>query len=272
MITPLILNGDVYWATKAGITDFSIDVAAWVSNHPSYETFARHLHRANRTPIFEWCSLGNRVVIEHKEPRLVLLAIRHTITGEYLSYEAMEDYADHWNLDLVKSCDSAESILELMERGRALEGEEGYILRFDNGHMAKIKSEWYLRIHRSKELFVHDRHLANLILTEIADDAKAIMLEEDRKRFEDFETVFVTELETVAGMIYERLKRFDMNVDSQSVRKNFAMNESKRWSIFAGIIFKHFDEADSVEIQDVFMSVENLVKGYATNKDRKSVV
>ena len=266
MITPLLLNNRIYWATKMGITDFSVDVAEWVSEHPNYEKFVKYISKSGHTPIFEWCSLKNRVVIEHKEPRLVLLAIRHTITGEYLSYEHLKDYAETFNLELVQTYDSADSIMDLMERGRALEGEEGYVLRFENGHMLKIKSEWYVRIHKSKELFAHPRHLANLVLTETADDAKAIMLEEDRKRFEEFEDQFVMTLEDVANCVYTKLKSF--GEPNNEARKNFAINEAKRWGIFASVVFKHFEEAGSVEMQDVFASVESVVSGYATNNTK----
>lgn len=266
MIHPLIINDTIYYATKMGVTEFSYDVAEWVSVNPNYEKFVRYLSKSGHTPIFEWCSLKNRVVVEYKEPRLVLLAIRHTITGQYLTYEHLKDYAETFGIDLVKTYDSADSIMDLMERGRALEGEEGYVLAFENGHRLKIKSDWYVRIHKSKELFAHQRHLANLVLTETADDAKAIMLEEDRKRFEEFENQFVTTLEDVADQVYTRLKSF--GEPTNEARKNFAINEAKRWGIFASVVFKHFEEAGSVEMQDVFASVESVVAGYTTNNTK----
>lgn len=83
MIAPFYSGGKIRWGTKMGITDLTNQVEEFVLKNPKYQKFATEIIDKNHTPIFEWCSNKNRIVVSYPEDKLILTAIRHNITGEY---------------------------------------------------------------------------------------------------------------------------------------------------------------------------------------------
>lgn len=71
-----------------------------------------------------------------------------------------------------------------------LKGAEGVIIRFDDGHMIKIKADEYCRIHKMLDTVRSDRAIVNLGLNEALDDAVSLIPQDDRDRvwgvFSDF--------------------------------------------------------------------------------------
>ena len=91
MITSLPLDGQMYWATKMGINDISMGAARFAEANSGYMDFARDMADAKMTPIFEWCSRKQRIVIDYPQDRLVLTAVRDNQSGEYMRYDTMLD-------------------------------------------------------------------------------------------------------------------------------------------------------------------------------------
>ena len=82
------------------------------------------------------------------------------------------------------------SMTELMEHTRELKDAEGYVIRFANGHMLKLKAEEYLRFHKTKDNLTLEKNVISMLVDEKVDDLKAFMLAEDRERVERFEAEF----------------------------------------------------------------------------------
>ena len=106
------------------------------------------------TPIFEYCSDKNRVVMPHPQERLALLAIRTNYGGEYLPYEVGEEYAKAHGVEQVRQMDAnyngtqfqirhMETFVEETRAGSLNKEGEGYVIQFTHGdkrgHMVKIK-------------------------------------------------------------------------------------------------------------------------------------
>jgi RNA ligase len=191
MITPVETADGFTWGTKMGPTDVAGPVAEWVQSHLNYLAFAQTQMQLGFTPIFEWCSRKQRIVVDYPEDRLVLIAIRNTVTGEYVSLDTMQDLAEDYEIDIVKTYPGTAASLEhLMTETRDAVGIEGWIIRFDDGHMLKLKAEEYLRFHKTKESIALEKNVVDLLINENIDDAKAFMQDEDRHRVEQFETQF----------------------------------------------------------------------------------
>ena len=182
-------SGGIRWGTKAGITDKSMPAETFVALHPEYTEFAEWACSENLTLIFEWLgkSKDDQIVIEHKEDALILTAIRHNITGAYMPYEKMFGIAYARGIPVVKEypldftdLPAAVAII------RALEGEEGVVIRWDDGHMVKLKSDWYVSLHRAKAAITQERATIQLILNEKTDDLIPILPENDVKRLHMF--------------------------------------------------------------------------------------
>ncbi len=201
MITPIPIKDHFRWGTKMGITDVSMGAETFVATHSNYAEFARVMFAMGFTPIFEWCSRKQRIVVDYPEDRLVLIAIRNTVTGEYASYDVMLECGRSYSIDVVKAyTGSVESMTHLIDETRDLKGVEGWVIRFDDGHMVKIKAEEYLRFHKTKDSLSQEKNVIDLIISENVDDAKAFMMPEDRKRVEEFEYKFWHNVEATARM------------------------------------------------------------------------
>ena len=248
MVTGVFTDGGLRLGTKMGITEVSMQAEEFVATRPQYEQFIRWADQScGYTLIFEWCSRKQQIVIDYPEDRLVLIAARHKENGAYASLQWLQEYGDMFEVEVVKTYEgSAQSMAHLMDETRDAEGIEGYIIRFDDGHMLKVKGEWYLRIHKTKDNLLHEKNIIELLVEEKMDDAKAFMLDDDRKRVEEFETDFWI---GVAQVIKSYDQYYDTVVAHGLDRKRYAlewMPTIKAQDQFApGIVFGKFDGRDT---------------------------
>jgi len=193
MITPMIMDGVVRWGTKAGLTDVSAQVEEFLKNDVSdYTGFVRQIISKGYTPIFEWCSRKQRIVIDYPKDQLVLTAIRDTIHGEYVNYETMKWFVSDWDIPVVeKVFDSkVENIEEFIEKVRNSKVGEGCVIRFDDGHMLKLKTDYYIAIHKAKDALSSERKMVEVLFQGGLDDLKAVLNPEDRLQIEIYESAF----------------------------------------------------------------------------------
>lgn len=83
MLHPMKVGSNIRWMSKMGITDVALQVEEFVSLNTKYQNFAEWCIKNTLTPIFEWCSQKQKIVIDYPEDSLTLLAVRHNISGEY---------------------------------------------------------------------------------------------------------------------------------------------------------------------------------------------
>jgi len=82
------------------------------------------------------------------------------------------------------------SIIDYIERQRGKEGREGDIIRFSDGHMCKIKNDWYVRIHKTLDRITFDRNIVDLIINEEVDDVIPMLPNIQVERIREFEHRF----------------------------------------------------------------------------------
>jgi len=249
MITPIPIENHLRWGTKMGITDVSMGAETFVATHKNYEDFARMTLAMGFTPIFEWCSRKQRIVVDYAEDRLVLIALRNTMTGEYIKYDVMVESAKSYDIDVVKAYSgTVDSMEHLISETKDIEGAEGWIIRFDDGHMVKIKGEWYLRIHKTKDNLSQEKNVIDLLISEKVDDAKSFMLEDDRKRVEEFEDKFWNGVERVA----HEFELYFAEIQKQGIdRKTWALEHMKamnEWNQFSSsIVFNLYNGKSALD-------------------------
>jgi RNA ligase len=191
MIRPIPMDGAFRLGTKMGITDVSMQAEVWLADHPRYQEYIYWLLSHNVTPIFEWCSRKQRIVIDYPEDRLVLIAVRHNYTGEYTPYGMLQTDAAYYGLDLVKTYPGTVSSMEhLIAETHDMQGQEGWVIRFEDGHMLKLKASEYVTIHKAKENILREKGVIEMLLDEKSDDVKPFLIEEDRRHLEEYETAF----------------------------------------------------------------------------------
>jgi RNA ligase len=214
MIRPIAVPGDKHTGefrlgTKAGVTDVAMNAEVWVAKHPRYSDFIRMALAHNMTPIFEWCSRKNRIVVDYPVDRLVLTAVRDNEKGSYVPHRVLRNFAKDYDLDVVKVIDSnSDNIHELVDTIRAWESDEGVVVRFDApratawqgaGHMMKIKADAYLVLHRSKDAISHEKNIIEVVVNDQVDDLIPVLTDDDAKRLRDFQRAFWMSVDDVAS-------------------------------------------------------------------------
>lgn len=249
MVTPIpliVLGQKIFrWGTKMGITEVSMQAEEFVARHPNYTEFVELLDDRSQTPIFEWCSRQNTIVVDHPEDRLVLIAVRNINTGEYWSYGQMLTYAESYNLDVVgRLVGRVENMEYLLEKASTLEGEEGWVIRFDDGHMLKVKGQWYVNLHRVKDNLSSEKGVLNVIFNQNIDDLKPFMLKEDLQRLEEYETNVVAGISKTITYLERYLEYVKENYD----RKTFALDVAPALEpMTRAILFSCWDGKNSID-------------------------
>jgi RNA ligase len=202
MIRPILVDGYLRLATKMGVTNVAMDAETWLAAQDSeYKEWLRFYMDNGYTPIFEWVSPFNQIVLAYEIEDLVLLAIRDNVTGEYLDLD--EELSEvRCPFTIVRSYGSMDgNILEYIDRQRGAEGREGDIIRFADGHMLKVKNDWYVRIHKTIDRITFDRNIVDLIINEEVDDVIPMLPTAQVNRIRDFETRFWTAFKVKEDML-----------------------------------------------------------------------
>jgi len=83
-VHPMRIGNDVRWMTKMGITEVSAQAESFIEKNSKYNDFAEWCIENDLTPIFEWTSPNNKIVVRYETDELTLLAVRHNITGKFM--------------------------------------------------------------------------------------------------------------------------------------------------------------------------------------------
>lgn len=261
MVRPFYLNGSIRWGTKMGITDTSMRAEVFVAKNPQYNKMAKLFLDSGLTPIFEWCSRSDKIVIDYPEDQLVLLAIRANTTGMYMPRVSIERIAYNSDIPLVQEiCSNQFDADVVMEYVRTHQEIEGLVIDFGQ-HRVKIKAEKYVRIHKIKDRIRTDRHILDLILQNELDDVIPELDSADVQLVKTYETVFWKEYNEKLSS----LESFSDNViqKANGDRKYLAVELLKDVdSITKQCIFK---KLDGIPIRDFLMkkleqSVSNTQK------------
>lgn len=224
MIRPVPIEDHFRLATKAGVTQVAMK-AEVILDEDITEGIKYSLFHGY-TPIFEFTSPENRIVLPYDKPALSLIAIRENVSGEY--QPLIESGAE-----LI-----ARNTIEGLEIKNS-EDLEGVVIHYANGHMLKLKSDWYVKLHRAKEYLSNEKKLVRMILEDGLDDVLAAVDDESKKKFKRIESILWAEIENMAFILetaYDTIRR------NNATKKEYAIATSDDPSPLRSIIFKLWDE------------------------------
>jgi len=239
MIRPIPLPSGIRWGTKMGVTDVAMQAEEFVAKNMRYHAFADACIGADITPIFEWISRQQRIVLDYPEDNLILLAMRNNFDGTYISRQGLEAVAKLWHIPLVKVhslCWSKDDPEEFKNFIRSMTGIEGFVIQFDDGHMVKMKTDEYVALHRAKSLLENEREVIGLILEEKTDDLLPLLPESDRARLVQFEEDLWYDILTFQSTVNAVLRQVD-----GLPRKEFALSSESMETMLRAAVFKHYD-------------------------------
>lgn len=208
MIRPVLINGVVRLCTKMGLTDEGKMAEEFFDSFSQevQENYKRFIETYidGFTPIFEYCSRENQIVIDYPEPKLVLTAMRHNITGEYVTYRTLKLLMKTFKVPLVDVVqvegteDGAQAIADAV---KPFVGVEGIVIRFDDGQMIKIKADDYCIKHHAKDSLLLEKNLIKLYLEEKIDDILPLLDDTFRGRVDTYITAVEKGINEMTGFI-----------------------------------------------------------------------
>lgn len=181
MIHPAIVNGEVVFMTRMGRTD----VAQKAERHLDgrLADWCRKMDKHGTTPIFEWTAPDNRIVVRYDESTLTLLAVRENESGEYLAHSEISDLG----IPAVKTHNPRHTnAADFLAYARAIQGAEGFVVRFDSGLWVKAKGDDYVLKHRAKDSILQEKNILALVLSGGLDDVLPLLDEPDAKAAREY--------------------------------------------------------------------------------------
>lgn len=178
MIHPAIIDGEVVFMTRMGRTDHALRAERHLTEH--VRDMAACLLDRGFTPIYEWTAPDNRIVVRYGESALTLLAIRDIETGDYLPHEEIAESARCQRIPHVAHhAPRHNSAADFLAYARAIQGAEGFVVRFDSGLWVKAKGEDYVLKHRAKDSIMHEKNILALVLSGGVDDVLPLLDDAD---------------------------------------------------------------------------------------------
>jgi len=231
MIAPYpAADGTLRWGTKMGDTDVAKMVLPFLTANSNYVQFAQVAVECGLTPIFEFCSRQQRIVVDYETERLVLTAVRHMESGAYVGYDGLCALADSWSIDVVGT----------LEFDKNAVGVEGVVIRLSDGHMAKMKAESYMRIHKAKDKITVEKNAVDAILNNEIDDLLPELGQEDRDRVVALDVALHRFLDSRSKMLALEVAE---DVELFKDKKTYAL-EAQRPQYIKAAVFKMWDEPE----------------------------
>lgn len=267
MIVPFFVEGRMIWGTKMGDTDVAKPVQSFAMANTNYLTFANSMIFSGWSPIFEWCSRKQKIVIDHPEDQLILTAVRNIRSGHYMPYDTMCNEAAECDIPVVKTFSSQADINSFIEHVRGLENVEGYVIRFPGG-MYKMKCDWYVTIHKAKEAILQDRNIVELILENKLDDIISHLDEKEANAIRDFSSEIGVHIAVQSINLFDLADQFvnGLKID----KKTFALEYADSISpLLRPLIFSIWDNVTS---QNAYDLIVKTVKNHLTKNVKYDII
>lgn len=233
MIAPIRINGAFRLGTKSGITDISMQAEEFIADKSGYLTFIQHELDHGFTPIFEWTSRKNRIVIDYPEDNLTLLAVRDNYTGEYLSYKWMNDFIslndEMLGVPIVKNYTFSDDLIKISNNVSNWKESEGVVIYFSTGNLLKIKADEYVNLHKIRSLFNNEKYIIEVILDDNVDDVLPLLPEIEIKKLTKFVCLFWVNVNNVCFKL-KKLYQESKNIEDQKTyATEFVMKQEKKY-------------------------------------------
>jgi len=132
------------WAKKIMDEKYS---STLLTDKDVYEATDYNFSGDELTYIFELIVKNNRIVVDYGDTEeLFLLSCIHTKTGKELTYSQVKKISEIIGCPIVKQYDGITDFNEL--KNIINDNQEGFVVKFSNGSMCKIKGDEYIRLHK----------------------------------------------------------------------------------------------------------------------------
>ena len=185
-------NGEVFAKTQGGFTNDQSIIAMQLLNENYNQDLKKFVNFAlimNFTPLFEYVSFDNRIVLKYSSRELRLIGVRDNETGQFLS-AALAEVKEVHNVPHVKTME-VESLDELETLMKTSTDMEGVVVEFEDGQLVKWKTAWYFNLHgiRTVNIFREDFVIKNYLEETLDDAMQELNMTDDADAFKFVENV-----------------------------------------------------------------------------------
>jgi T4 RnlA family RNA ligase len=249
LIQALLIKGNVVFKTKGSFYSEQTEICREQID-PELEDLLRKLLNVGYTPLLEYTSPENKIVVNYNIPELKIIQIRN-LFGEYLTYDEIINHLEIPEKYMVERISlTFEEILKRQETEKGIEGWICFNPNVEDLRVAfrKVKTAEYFILHRlvSPNELVENK-LIKVILDEGIDDILAVCNDFQRGKFSEME-------ELVTHYFNSNLKRCEelYKILQTSERKEFAIMYNKH--DFFGVIMK------SKSLEEVSENLKIIIK------------
>lgn len=263
-------NDPIHWGTMMGWTPIAALVDNYVNASPlGYKRLVKHCEVLNKTPIFEWCSRKQPIVIDYPVDNLVLTAIRDNVTGAYTAWTHLHELGNLFNVPVVQAFASEiKDLAEFIAEVRAVKNAEGCIIRWADGHMTKLKGDEYCFLHRGKEALQFEKDVVQMVVNKKVDDFLPALDANDSAALTKYQEDFHKGLELYADVIQ---KRVDGLREKYPTKKDFFVSYVKT-DAFEGADFEQNFYSKAYEGVNVKESILRLIELYMYSGPRIEMI
>lgn len=216
MIHPAMVAGDMVFMTRMGMSGQSKQ--AWEMAAPEVRALCGDMLKAGYTPIFEFTSPENRIVVAYEAPALTLLANRQMRTGAYMPHAEVEKVAARYGVPAARSFGAVDDVAGFWKDARALEGVEGYVITFEDGHRVKVKADGYVLRHKALAGLAHEKNLLAWVAKDAVDDVLPLLAPDAAETVREYQAQIVGAVSRWEAEIAEFVAE-----NAHMSRKDFAM-------------------------------------------------
>lgn len=139
-----------------------------------------------------------------------------------------------------------------------LDGQEGVVVRFADGHMVKIKSEIYVNIHKAKDNLLFERHVVLMIVNETIDDVMAFLPDIDKANVANYQNKLSDWINSTVESLHTTC--YKAIVTDRFDRKRFAIEVSKDIKPFDSLFFKNYEQCQALDEANFRQFAHRVVK------------
>lgn len=241
---------------------FDSEHGAYVNNSHFSQDFwdATEKYNFTGTLIFELITKRFQIVIDYTKKGytegLYLIGYRYNSSNRLASFKVLEEIAKELNIPTFKTYPFG-SLDQLIDTAKTLPVlEEGYVLRFENDLMVKVKGDAYLEMHRFIS-HLSDRNILEAVANDTADKLASLCPEEYKDevlaKIEHFKRRHLEVLHTCYNYYLispkETRKIFALwvNTTVEKLLRGFLFQLFENKTLDKKYIFKVIEELDNVD-------------------------
>lgn len=255
-------QGYLFLKSKTSVESDQVKQAAHWLNQNENKAFRDSLleiTKQNFTVNMEWVSPENRIVLGYDQPRLIVLNVRHNVTGEYLDPQTLQQVAGLKGRIVEMFEPSTDP--DWVKNTRETVGIEGFVaVMTDN--MFKLKTDWYCSLHHTKDSISNPRRLWECCAENATDDLRQ-MFEADLislQRINEFDELYASKFSKSLKYITNFYKS-----NKEKNRKDYAIaakeqTKADNKEYLFGLIMKSYGGIDSDGMIEMIKSM--LVKNW----------